>query len=44
MVKKAKPRDPERIKELKIKIVTEVYLQLAISRIAALISMEILGL
>ena len=44
MVKKAKQRDPKRIKELKAKILTEVYLQLAITRIAALISMEILGL
>lgn len=44
MVKKARPRNPIRIKELKIKIMTEVYLQLAISRIALLITKEILGI
>ncbi len=44
MVKKARPRNPKRIKELKIKICTNEYLQLAISRIAMLLSEEILGL
>jgi hypothetical protein len=44
MVKKARPRNPKRIRELKIKINTNEYLQLAISRIAGLLSKEILGL
>jgi|GEM_PF-4255447 len=44
MVKKARPRNPERIRELKIKIDTDSYLQLAISRIAGLLTVELLGL
>ena len=44
MVKKARPRNPKRIRELKIKIVTEVYLQFAIARIAAMLAIEILGI
>ena len=44
MVKKARPRNPKRIKELKIKIDTEGYLQLAISRIAILLAIKLLGL
>ena len=44
MVKKARPRNPKRIRDLRIKIVTETYLQLAISRIASLIAVEILGI
>jgi hypothetical protein len=44
MVKKARPRNPKRIRDLKLKIDTAEYLQLAISRIACLLSKEILGL
>jgi hypothetical protein len=44
MVKKARPRNPKRITELKLKIVTEVYLQLAIARIATMLAVEILGI
>ncbi|HOJ63623.1 MAG TPA: hypothetical protein PLE45_04310 [Spirochaetota bacterium] len=44
MVKKARPRNPKRIRELKIKINEEQYLEKAISRIAILLSEEILGL
>ncbi|HOV13558.1 MAG TPA: hypothetical protein PK771_04685 [Spirochaetota bacterium] len=44
MVKKARPRNPKRIRELKEKIDTIEYLKLAISRIAFLLSEEILGL
>jgi len=44
MVKKARPRNPKRIRDLKLKIATEEYLQLAISRIAILLSEEMLGL
>ncbi len=43
MVKKARPRNPKRIRELKIKINDNKYLQKAISRIAILLSKEILG-
>lgn len=43
MVKKARPRNPKRIRDLKEKIDTDKYLQLAISRIAALLSVEVLG-
>jgi len=43
MVKKARPKNPKRIRELKEKILTESYLNLAISRIALLIAEEILG-
>lgn len=43
MVKKARPRNPKRIRELKIKISEEAYLGLAVSRIAMLIAEEILG-
>ena len=43
MVKKARPRNPKRIRELKIKINDDKYLQKAISRIATLLSKEILG-
>jgi hypothetical protein len=43
MVKKARPRNPKRIRELKKKIHTDPYLDLAVSRIAALLSVEILG-
>ena len=44
MVKKARPKNPKRIRELKKKIHNEVYLHKAISRIADLLSVEILGL
>lgn len=44
MVKKARPKNPKRIRELKAKIDTNEYLKLAISRIAFLLSEEILGL
>ncbi len=44
MVKKARPRNPKRIRELKAKIDTAEYLSLAISSIALLLSEEILGL
>jgi len=44
MVKKARPRNPKRIRELKIKINETGYLQKAIARIASLLSVEILGL
>lgn len=44
MVKKARPRNPKRIRDLKIKINEEQYLEKAISRIATLLSEEILGL
>ena len=44
MVKKARPRNPKRIRELKAKIDTTEYLRLAISSIALLLSEEILGL
>ncbi len=44
MVKKARPKNPKRIRDLKAKIDTVEYLKLAISRIAFLLSKEILGL
>lgn len=44
MVKKAKPRNPKRINDLKDKINNQAYLDKAISRIAILLSEEILGL
>lgn len=44
MVKKARPRNPARIKELKIKIMNETYLQIAIARLALLITRELLGI
>lgn len=44
MVKKARPKNPKRIIELKAKINDEKYLEKAISRIAILLSEEILGL
>ncbi|MBQ3923127.1 MAG: hypothetical protein II707_07500 [Spirochaetales bacterium] len=43
MVKKARPRNPKRIKDLKDKINDEAYLNKAIGRIAMLLSEEILG-
>lgn len=43
MVKKARPRNPKRIRDLKVKICEETYLGIAISRIAVLIAEEILG-
>ena len=42
MVKKARPRNPKRIRELKIKINEDSYLQKAIARIAGLLSVEML--
>ena len=44
MVKKARPRNPKRIKDLKEKIYNDAYLDKAISRIALLLAEEILGL
>lgn len=44
MVKKARPKNPARIKELRVKIMTDVYLQLAISRLALMITKELMGL
>lgn len=44
MVKKARPRNPKRIKDLKEKIDNGAYLNKAISRIAMLLAEEILGL
>ena len=44
MVKKARPRNPKRIKDLKEKIINDAYLDKAISRIALLLAEEILGL
>ncbi len=44
MVKKARPKNPKRIRELKLKINNQAYLEKAISRIAVLLSEEILGL
>ncbi len=44
MVKKARPKNPKRIRELKVKINDEQYLEKAIGRIAILLSEEILGL
>jgi hypothetical protein len=44
MVKKARPRNPKRIRELKRKIHNEIYLNYAVSRIAGLLSREILGI
>ncbi len=40
MVKKAKVRNPKRIRELRIRINTQAYLQLAILRIALLLTKE----
>ncbi len=40
MVKKAKVRNPKRIRELRIRINTQAYLQLAIARIASLLTKE----
>ena len=44
MVKKARPRNPKRIRELKVKINDGQYLEKAIGRIATLLAEEILGL
>ncbi len=44
MVKKARHSNPKRIKDLKRKIDTNEYLQLAISRIAWLLTTELLGI
>lgn len=44
MVKKARPRNPQRILELKEKVDTDKYMHKAISRIALLLAKEILGL
>jgi hypothetical protein len=43
MVKKARPRNPKKIRDLKVKICEESYLRVAISRIAVLLAEEILG-
>ena len=43
MVKKARPRNPKRIRDLKEKIQMDEYLVVAISRIASLLAREILG-
>ena len=44
MVKKARPRNPKKILDLKEKILNNDYLQMAIGRIAYMLSEEILGL
>lgn len=44
MVKKARPKNPKRIRDLRVKINEDAYLQKAIARIATLLSEEILGL
>lgn len=43
MVKKARPRNPKRIRELKGKINTTEYLAVAVARIAGLLAEGILG-
>lgn len=43
MVKKARLRNPKKIRDLKQKICEEAYLGVAISRIALLLAEEILG-
>lgn len=43
MVKKARPRNPKKIRDLKQKICEESYLKVAIARIAMLLAEEILG-